>query len=473
MTCRHDVPIPAPYRLHKASLNSLQGADLVKKLKRLVGFQQASEQHQAQALALADGNPRLLEWLDQVFLDKSIALDALFARLQAEASRFREAILLDALFHAQNSKVRRTIALSALYRLPVPLPAVQALTEDPPTESYLAQAVRIGLVELSHEQGQAHYFVSGLLDVVLAGEIQAAEREALSAKAAQALAELWQSVGSETQRLEVLRLAVAGNNHQVAIPIGDKLAYTMHDQNRWREAENLCQSVLALHEDFRLLTTLAQVQQRLGQGSAAKAAIERALAIAPPSEEAEEDLRRERALSYGVYADILQARGQLDEVLRIRTTEELPVYEQLGEVRSIAITKGQIADILQARGQLDEALRIRTTEELPVYEQLGEVREIAITQGKIADILEARGQLDEALRIYKVDMLPTFEQLGDMRALLVGRTNLAITLYQKDVQQFAAEIEKLLRLALADAQQMQIPEAEQIRAIMQQMGLQP
>ena len=51
------------------------------------------------------------------------------------------------------------------------------------------------------------------------------------------------------------------------------------------------------------------------------------------------------------------------------------------------MTMGKIADILQARGQLDEALKIRHEEELPVYERLGDVRSRAVTMGKIADIL--------------------------------------------------------------------------------------
>ena len=64
----------------------------------------------------------------------------------------------------------------------------------------------------------------------------------------------------------------------------------------------------------------------------------------------------------------------MDEALRIRREEELPVYERLGDVRERAVTLGKIADILQARGELDEALRIRREEELPVYERLGDVR---------------------------------------------------------------------------------------------------
>ncbi len=77
---------------------------------------------------------------------------------------------------------------------------------------------------------------------------------------------------------------------------------------------------------------------------------------------------------------------------------QLPVYEKLGDVRAKAVTMGKIADILQARGQLDEALNIRENHELPVYEKLGDVRSKAVTMGKIADILQARGQLDEALQ---------------------------------------------------------------------------
>jgi hypothetical protein len=68
------------------------------------------------------------------------------------------------------------------------------------------------------------------------------------------------------------------------------------------------------------------------------------------------------------------------------------VYERLGDVRTKAITMGNIADILQARGQLDEALRIYQEEALPVFKRLGDLRSKAITMGKIADILEARGQ---------------------------------------------------------------------------------
>ncbi|EGV33790.1 hypothetical protein ThidrDRAFT_0479 [Thiorhodococcus drewsii AZ1] len=129
------------------------------------------------------------------------------------------------------------------------------------------------------------------------------------------------------------------------------------------------------------------------------------------------------------------------------------------------MTQGKIADILQARGQLEEALRIRT-EELPVYERLGDVRSKAVTQGKIADILQARGQLEEALRIRTEEELPVYERLGDVRELLVCRAKIALNLLARKAPDDRQPANILLCLALAEAQRLGLPEAGQIAQIL-------
>jgi tetratricopeptide (TPR) repeat protein len=149
---------------------------------------------------------------------------------------------------------------------------------------------------------------------------------------------------------------------------------------------------------------------------------------------------RSRAMTMGKIADILQARGQFDEALKIHNEEELPVYERLGDVRSRAWTMGQIADILQARGQLDEALKIRNEEQLPVYERLGDVRSRAVTMGQIADILQARGQFDEALKIRNEEELPIYERLGDVRSRAVTMGKIA------DILQARGQLDEALKI---------------------------
>lgn len=129
------------------------------------------------------------------------------------------------------------------------------------------------------------------------------------------------------------------------------------------------------------------------------------------------------------------------------------------------------ASRLYRRGQLDEALRIRTEEELPVYERLGDVRSKAVTQGQIADILSARGQLDEAPRILTDEVLGAFERLGDVRSVLVCRAKIAITLLTRKRADERAQANELLCLALADAKRLRLAEAQQITDILQRMGM--
>jgi tetratricopeptide (TPR) repeat protein len=151
-------------------------------------------------------------------------------------------------------------------------------------------------------------------------------------------------------------------------------------------------------------------------------------------------LALDQAHTMGAFADLLQARGQLDEALRIRREEVLPVFERLGDVYAKATTLSMIADVHQTRGQLDEALRIRQEEVLPVYERLGDLRSQAITLGKIADVLEARGQLDEALRIHREEVLPVFERLGDVHAKATTLSMIA------DVHQTRGQLDEALRI---------------------------
>ena len=72
------------------------------------------------------------------------------------------------------------------------------------------------------------------------------------------------------------------------------------------------------------------------------------------------------------------------------------MYEKLGDVRSRAVTMGKIADILKARGDLDEALRIRKEEQLPVYEKLGDVRERLITEAQLGQLYVLKGEPERA-----------------------------------------------------------------------------
>jgi len=277
----------------------------------------------------------------------------------------------------------------------------------------------------------------------------------------------WNEVHAETAALlEWLSLVPAAERRRVE-RAGSWMAINTGPFDAWRR---FCEAALADATDDAersdVLWTLGKVAMMCGDPDGALGYAEQKVAV---DRRREDD--REAALASGLIADILQARGQLDEALRIRREEELPVYERLGDVRSRALTMGRIADILQARGQLDEALRIRREEELPVYERLGDVRSRAVTMGKIADVLASRGDLDIAIRTYRDEVLPAYVNLGEARMLVVDRGWLASHLMRRDEAGDRAEARQLLCLALSDARRMQIPQAEQIEAILEAHGL--
>ncbi|APR86604.1 Adenylate cyclase [Minicystis rosea] len=180
---------------------------------------------------------------------------------------------------------------------------------------------------------------------------------------------------------------------------------------------------------------------------------------------------RECAVTLDKIAIIRQARGELDEALRIWREEVLPVFERLGETRARALILGQIADVRARRGEFDEALRIRREEVLPVFERPGDVHSRAVSLGQIADILVLRGEFDEALRIQQEEELPLYERQGDARSLLVARTQLARTYLSRGRPEDRPIAADLLRLALAAAEAMRIPEADQIRAFVRKHGI--
>ena len=79
-------------------------------------------------------------------------------------------------------------------------------------------------------------------------------------------------------------------------------------------------------------------------------------------------------------------RGELDEALRIRREEELPVYERLGDVARAPSPGARSPTSPAGRGELDEALRIRREEAAPRLRAARRCALAAVTWGKIADI---------------------------------------------------------------------------------------
>jgi hypothetical protein len=172
ITSRYDFPLPAGVHVVRQQIGQLQGADLDKKLRLTENLGPTSLVEpvvKERAIAAAAGIPRLLERLDSlVGLDLG-DVDARFAAIEATQVEYREELLLQQLLDAQPSRVRRAIALAAVYEIAVPVEAILALSPERAISDDVQAAAGVGLLQggLHPSTGEVRYLVSPLLRLLL------------------------------------------------------------------------------------------------------------------------------------------------------------------------------------------------------------------------------------------------------------------------------------------------------------------
>jgi hypothetical protein len=172
ITSRYDFPLPTPLQVVRQPIGHLQGADLKKKLRlteNLGPFSSVQEVVRTRAITAAAGIPRLLERLDDLVGMDLSDLDARFAAIEATEVEYREKLLLQQLLDAQPSRVRRAIALAAVYEIAVPGEAILALSPEHLISGDVEGAVGVGLLEggIHPSTGELRYLVSPLLRPLL------------------------------------------------------------------------------------------------------------------------------------------------------------------------------------------------------------------------------------------------------------------------------------------------------------------
>lgn len=136
--------------------------------------------------------------------------------------------------------------------------------------------------------------------------------------------------------------------------------------------------------------------------------------------------QRTKAIVLGERADILESRGQLDEALRIRREEELPVYDRLGDVRERAVTMGQIADAELKRGNLAIARDLLEREVLPAQRRLNAPEGLSAAHWRLGKILVRENRHSDALPHIE-NAFSLVQQLGHAQGIVqVGQDYLAL-----------------------------------------------
>jgi tetratricopeptide (TPR) repeat protein len=448
VTCRYDFNLPdvaLNARLFRVPLFSLRGVDLKKKCDRLAGFKlpmlsrEAAEPLvalQKQAIAVADGNPRLLEWLAAI-LPNDLLTEAqkqeVLDRMNAKQTEFRENILAETLLAQQSPDLREMLKLGLVFDLPVPELVFAKVCEG--VENLKVHQVRakaIGLLEVNGDL----YRVPKILVELLSPEFT----QEIYATAARELYRVWyqeSESSTEEQKLEIHRLALLGEEKEIVSKIAYSLAIKWRSVSRFRETVQICKSTIEVSLDYKVLKEFGFAEQNLGNVQQALDYYQRAINLCP-----KEDLSEKASLSH--YLGFIKRRlGEIEEALTLfQQTKE--IYENIGDERNVATALHQMAMIYDQQGQVDQAIDLYQ-QVLEIDERTGNVQGKAATLGQMAHIYKSQGLVEKALEQYQ-QALEIARQIGNVQYEAAalhcmagiyaqqGRVDQAIALYQQSLE---------------------------------------
>jgi len=419
VTCRYYSPkaLP-PNRLFVEGLARMAATDIDKKAEALVSGvveAQRNPEREAKIVRVADGNPRLLEWLMELARQPDVIEDAFLNQLDDALSEFRENLLAEKLLDALSEHERKALACMTLFELPVPMAVVAELAQGAPTES----AISLGLLEKQVAHGEDLYRVSTVLEPLLRRALSELEWTDARRRAARKLHEVWWDIPeepSDARALEVVRLAVSAGEQELAVVPTAAIATRWYNRDRYMEAVALSRFVLAVFDDYRILRTIAQAEEVLGDTDSARNHYERALSFCPSSDELG------KSATIQSLASLQAQQGEIERALQL-WQQSLEINERIGDVRGKSATLHQMAGVIARQGDIGRALQL-WQQSLEIKEQINDLQGTAATLSNMAGVIEQQGNGERALQLWR-QSLEILERIGDAKGKAAALHNMA------------------------------------------------
>ncbi len=217
ITCRYEFDSELLEFFFSQGLESFRKSELTKKLTRLEHFssERLSEDIRDRALSLADGNPRLLEYLNDEVLGEPDAA-AKLTELEQSPELWKNKIIWSDLYKLIDEPLQRVLSHCLIYEIPVPMGALEVVCAALPNyQQQLHRGQELGLIEISPDvQAENQVFrVSRILPHIIPNIRlpEAPEVYSLYKKAYEILHQLWgnQQNRSQEKWQEIFRLLFA------------------------------------------------------------------------------------------------------------------------------------------------------------------------------------------------------------------------------------------------------------------------
>ncbi|MDJ0697548.1 tetratricopeptide repeat protein [Mastigocoleus sp. MO_188.B34] len=446
ITSRYDFKLPQLDRnIYREPLAALRNADLIKKYNRLESFNGTVDidpEIQSRAKKAADGNPRLLEWLDKILSDEITDLDIILEKIEKTEKEFRENILAKELLKQQDGDLKKLLGKALVYELPVPKDAISAIYQDISNlDSHIQRGASLGLLEVNLTINRDNntnqlYRVSRILETLLEPE----NKETLSGEAAKILYRLWWESGetsTEEQQLEIHRLALLGKEKEIVANVASNLANNWWHKSRYRETVEFCKSTLEVTEDYRVLKEMAYCQQNLGEVEQALENYQQAKKLCPSEDE------YETASICHYLGMIYQQQGKVDDAIALHQ-QSLDIKEKIGDQQGKAASLHCLAIIYQQQGKVDDAIALHQ-QVLALDGKVGNQQGKAASLSCLGKIYQQQGKVDDAIALHQ-QSLDIKEKIGDQQGKATslhqfaiiyqqqGKVDDAIALFQQSLQ---------------------------------------
>ncbi|MDM8536250.1 tetratricopeptide repeat protein [Desulfobacterales bacterium HSG17] len=362
------------------------------------------------AVIVADGNPRLLEWLFEILDQADLDHDIILKRMNEKEIEFRESILAEELLKQQDKDLCRMLGLMLVYELAVPFAAIEAVCEKvSDLKGHMNRASALGLLEVTQQVDENVFRVPRILSPLLE-EYWAEDGVELCGIACRVLYDIWLILAgtcTEEQGLEIHRLALARKDAEIAGKIGNYLSTAWHNQSRFHESQSLCRKTMKMTGDnYRLIQNLARADEILGNTADALKHYQACLDMCPDSD------KEEKAAAMHNMARIYTNQEQINEALSLYQ-QISEIDESIGNIQGKASTLHQMAGIYANQGKINEALSLYQ-QSLEITENIGDVKTKAVTLHELARIYANKGQIKDAFSLYQQSLEIT-ERIGDLK----------------------------------------------------------
>ncbi len=420
VTCRYlkADTLPEDHRLHLESLAGMSSSDIDKICFPL--DKEVRQQLRTQRIIhIADGNPRLLKWLLEVIQQPGLAADELLNRLEETEQKFRENILAQTLLDALEQEEQKFLARLSVFHLPVNVEIINAIC---PSASFLQKLTSLSLVEsaTTHPNQPANYRVTTILEPLLESVLCEEEWQTTRQQAVRKMYQFWWEGNEDTTEvkvLEIVRLGLLAKEQEIAASIGDKIAIYWVNNSRFLEALELCEQILAIFQDYRILGTIARAEEVLGFVQEALSHSQQALELCP-----EEELQ-EKATTLNNMAQVIAAQGNIERALDL-WQQSFEISERIGDVQGKATTLNNMAQVIAPQGDTERALDL-WQQSLEIYERIGDIQGKATTLNNMALQMAPQGNIERALDLWQ-QSLEIYERIGDVKGKATTLNNMGL-----------------------------------------------